>query len=110
MMNSLLQLAACGQSYWLDNLTRGMITSGALHRRVTEEGLHGVTSNPNTFHKAVAKSRDYYTQIHQLINEKRSLSAVYERLVVTDIQAACDILRPVYDASDGVDGFVSLEV
>jgi transaldolase len=109
-MNPLLHLAACGQSYWLDNLTRGMVTSGALHRRVTEEGLRGVTSNPNTVHKAVAKSRDYDTQIHRLINERRSLPDVYERLVVMDIQAVCDILRPVYDASDGVDGFVSLEV
>jgi transaldolase len=110
MMNSLLRLAACGQSYWLDNLTRGMIKSGALQKRVTEEGLRGVTSNPTTFHKAIAKSKDYDTQIHQLITEKRSSSDVYERLVVTDIQAACDILRPVYDASCGVDGYVSLEV
>ena len=109
-MNPLLRLATCGQSYWLDNLTRGMIKSGALQKRVTEEGLRGITSNPSTFHKAIARSKDYDPQIHQLIKEKRSLSDIYERLVVTDIQDACDILRPVYDASDGVDGFVSLEV
>lgn len=109
-MNPLLQLATCGQSYWLDNLTRGMSKSGALQKRVTEEGLRGITSNPNTFHKAIAKSKDYDMQIRQLSSEKRLLSDIYERLVVTDIQAACDILRPVYDASDGVDGFVSLEV
>jgi transaldolase len=109
-MNPLLRLAACGQSYWLDNLTRGMIKSGALQKRVAQEGLRGITSNPNTFHKAIAKGSDYDTQIQQLVNAQRSPADIYERLVVTDIQDACDILRPVYDASDGVDGFVSLEV
>ncbi|HKA54258.1 MAG TPA: transaldolase [Candidatus Binatia bacterium] len=109
-MNSLLRLAACGQSYWLDNLTRGMIKSGALRKRVAEEGLHGITSNPTTFHKAITQSRDYDAQLQQLLAEKRPLADIYERLVVSDIQDACDILRPVYDASDGVDGFVSLEV
>ncbi|HEV8716068.1 MAG TPA: transaldolase [Candidatus Binatia bacterium] len=109
-MNPLLRLTACGQSYWLDNLTRGMIKTGALRKRVAEEGLRGITSNPSTFHKAIAKSSDYDAQIHQLLTEKRPLPDVYERLVVSDIQDACDILRPVYDASDGVDGFMSLEV
>ena len=109
-MNSLLRLAACGQSYWLDNLTRGMIKSGALRKRVAEEGLRGITSNPTTFHKAITKSSDYDAQLRQLLAEKRPLSDIYERLVVSDIQDACDILRPVYDASGGVDGFVSLEV
>lgn len=109
-MNSLLRLAACGQSYWLDNLTRRMIKDGTLQKRVAEHGLRGITSNPNTFHKAMAKGSDYDAQMQQLVHEQRSLSDIYERLVVTDIQDACDILRPVYDASDGVDGFVSLEV
>jgi transaldolase len=109
-MDVLLRLAECGQSYWLDNLTRRMIKDGTLRQRVTEQGLRGITSNPNTFHKAIAKSSDYDAQTRQIVNEKRPLSDLYERLVVTDIQDACDILRPVYDASDGVDGFVSLEV
>ncbi|MGH8010795.1 MAG: transaldolase family protein, partial [Candidatus Binatia bacterium] len=74
MMNPLLRLAACGQSYWLDNLTRGMIKSGALHKRVAEEGLRGITSNPNTFHKAIAKGSDYDAQIKQLASEQRPLS------------------------------------
>jgi transaldolase len=71
---------------------------------------HGITSNPNTFHKAMARSPHYDTQIRQLSKEKRSLSDIYECLVVTDVQDACDVLRPVYDASAGADGFVSLEV
>ena len=109
-MNPLLQLMTCGQSYWLDNLTRDMLTDGELHRRVIEQGLRGVTSNPATFHKAIVGSAAYDTKIKQLVGEGRETTAIYEYLVVTDVQDACDILRPVYDASTGVDGFVSLEV
>lgn len=109
-MNPLLQLLTCGQSYWLDNLTRDMLTSGELHKRVTEQGLRGVTSNPATFHKAIVGSREYEAQIRQLVAEGQEAAVLYERLAVTDVQHACDVLRPVYDASDGIDGFVSLEV
>jgi transaldolase/glucose-6-phosphate isomerase len=109
-MEPLLELIKYGQSYWLDNLTRAMITNGALQRRVEEQGLRGVTSNPAIFNKAISGSRDYDAQITQLVREQRSIQDIYEQLVVTDVQHACDILRPVYDASDGVDGFVSLEV
>lgn len=109
-MNPLLQLITYGQSYWLDNLTRGMLTSGALQQRVTEQGLRGVTSNPAIFHKAIAGSRDYDAQMRQLVTNGCDLSDIYEQLVVTDVQHACDILRPVYETSAGVDGFVSLEV
>jgi transaldolase len=109
-MNPLLRLIECGQSYWLDNLTRGMIKSGDLKRRVKEEGLRGVTSNPAIFHKAIAGSEDYDPQIKDLVAAGKDGAAIYERLVVTDIRDACDALRPVYDASEGMDGFVSLEV
>jgi transaldolase/glucose-6-phosphate isomerase len=109
-MNPLLELLKCGQSYWLDNLTRGKLASGELHRRVTEQGLRGVTSNPAIFHKAIAGSRDYDAQIAQLVRQGCAIHEIYERLVVSDIQQACDVLRPVYDATDGADGFVSLEV
>jgi transaldolase len=87
-----------------------MIKDGTLQRRVTEQGLRGVTSNPTIFHKAIAKSNDYDVQIKHLVAEQRSCSYIYEQLVITDVQDACAILRPVYDASEGVDGFVSLEV
>jgi transaldolase len=109
-MNPLLRLIECGQSYWLDNLTRGMIKSGDLKRRVREEGLRGVTSNPAIFHKAIAGSEDYDPQIKDLVAAGKDVAAIYERLVVTDIRDACDALRPVYNVSKGVDGFVSLEV
>ncbi len=109
-MNPLLQLITCGQSYWLDNLTRDMLTNGELHQRVTEQGLRGITSNPATFHKAIVGSREYDTQIRRLVDEGNEVTEIYEQLVVTDVKNACDILRPVYDDSAGVDGFVSLEV
>jgi len=110
MTNPLLQLMQYGQSYWLDDLTRGMITSGELQQRVTEQGLRGITSNPSTFHKAISDSQDYDTQIERLVNEGDDAAQIYEHLAVTDIQAACDILQPVHTDSDGTDGFVSLEV
>jgi transaldolase len=109
-MNSLLQLMTCGQSYWLDNLTRDMLTDGELHTRVTEQGLRGVTSNPATFQKAIVGSSAYDAQIKQLAGKGKETTAIYEALVVKDVQDACDVLRPVYDASAGDDGFVSLEV
>jgi len=106
MMNPLRQLSQCGQAYWIDNLTRGMIKSGELKTRVAEYGLRGVTSNPAIFHKAIAGSNDYDAQIQQLVNEGLAIHEIYEQLTVTDIQAACDILRSVYEATDGMDGYV----
>jgi transaldolase len=68
-MNPLLQLISCGQSYWLDNLTCDMITSGELHQRVTEQGRRGITSNPATFHQAIVGSSAYDAQLRQLVDE-----------------------------------------
>jgi len=110
MTNPLLQLMQYGQSYWLDDLTRGMITSGELQQRVTEQGLRGITSNPSTFHKAISDSQDYDTQIERLVHDGDDAAQIYEHLAVADIQESCDILQPVYTDSDGTDGFVSLEV
>ena len=104
------RLTQYGQSYWLDNLTRRMIADGSLARRVNEEGLGGVTSNPAIFHKAIARSSDYDEQIRQGALAGLSARELYEDLTTTDVRAACDILRPVYDRSQGGDGFVSLEV
>jgi len=109
-MEILMDLLEHGQSYWLDNLTRGMIRDGTLERRVTVEGLRGMTSNPAIFHKAIMSGTDYDDQIQTLADDGASVEWIYETLVVTDIQEACDALRPVYDSSHAVDGYVSLEV
>ena len=96
-MNPLHQLIACGQSYWLDNLTRAMITSGELAARVCDHGLRGITSNPSTFQNAIAQGSGYDVSIAELIEEGLEVHDIYERLVVDDVRNACDILRPVYD-------------
>jgi transaldolase len=94
----------------MDNLTRHMILSGELKNRVEEQGLRGVTTNPAIVHKAVTGSDDYELEIVELVKKGCNRDEIYKQLVITDVQYACDILRPVYDASEGVDGFVSLEV
>ncbi|MEJ2614638.1 MAG: transaldolase [Ignavibacteriaceae bacterium] len=109
-MNALLELINYGQSYWLDNLTRKMIKSGELKKRVTKEGLRGNTSNPAIFNKAISSGNDYDQQIKKLVNEKKTISEIYDALTIKDVQDACDILRPVYDKSKGLDGYISLEV
>lgn len=112
-MNALLKLVEHGQSYWIDNLTRRMITSGELECRVRREGLRGVTSNPQIFQKAITGTKDYDEQIENLVGGGRpcpDVREIYEALVTTDIRNACDILRPVYDDTSGLDGYVSLEV
>ena len=109
-MGKLIELINYGQSYWLDNLTRAKIKKGELKKRVTKQGLRGITSNPSIFNKAISKGNDYDDQIKKLVKEKKSVREIYEELTVKDVQDACDFLRSVYDESDGTDGFVSLEV
>jgi transaldolase/glucose-6-phosphate isomerase len=109
-MSVLNELINYGQSYWLDNLTRGKIKKGEIKKRVSQQGLRGITSNPSIFNKAISKGTDYDTQIKQLVKENKNVQEIYEELTVKDVQDACDILRTVYDESDGTDGFVSLEV
>jgi transaldolase len=98
-----------GQSPWLDNLKRGWIVSGELEQWV-ERGVRGITSNPTIFQKAIEGNADYDSQLMQLAKAGESVSDSYWDLVTKDIDDALQILRPVYDSSDGVDGFVSLEV
>ena len=109
-MNRLVELLQYGQSYWLDNLTRGKIDSGELKKRVTEQGLRGITSNPSIFYKAFTEGDEYDQAIRELVGKGKSVPEIYEILTVRDVQDACDILRLVYDESGGTDGFVSLEV
>ncbi|MBT8461030.1 MAG: bifunctional transaldolase/phosoglucose isomerase, partial [Gemmatimonadetes bacterium] len=109
-MEIFFDLLQHGQSYWLDSLSREMIRGGDLEMRVRTEGLRGVTSNPAIFHKAISSGSEYDDQIQSLATVGASVDDIYEALVVTDIQEACDVLRPVYDESAGLDGYVSLEV
>ena len=111
-MNPLLALNELGQFVWLDHISRSLITGGGLQRLIGEDGLGGVTSNPTIFDKAIAGSADSDVAMHRALDADRNLSnrALAERLIVEDIQLAADVLRPVYDHSDGANGFVSLEV
>lgn len=107
-MKPLLELARFGQSYWIDDLTRNMIDGGELHERVTQEGLTGVTLNPAIFRAAIHSSDAYDRRIEELAGQPAN--SIYEALIVADVRDACDVLRPVYDRTEGRDGFVSLEV
>src|SRR5499427_5367408 len=109
-MNRTVELLGHGQSCWMDDLTRRMIHSGDLARRVTDDGLRGITSNPAIFENAVVQGADYDEDIARAAAAGRSPIDIYEELITTDVRNACDILRSVYDKTGGVDGFVSLEV
>ena len=108
--NPLVALGQAGQSPWLDYIHRGMIASGELALRIAEDGIRGVTSNPTIFEKAVSSGGDYDAQIRALARGGTKLREAYKAIVTEDIRAAADVLRPVYDASRGDDGYVSLEV
>ena len=108
-MSPLVQLRECGQSFWLDNLTRAMLRNGALRRRIDEEGLTGITANPSTFAIALA-SGDYDEDVRRLAREGHGTDEIYTHLLVGDVQEACDLLSGVYRATARVDGYVSLEV
>ena len=108
--NSLLRLQTFGQSIWLDFIRRGMLASGELQQMIEQDGLRGVTSNPSIFDKAIAGSHDYDEAIEALSHKGEKPEELYEELAVEDVQHAADLFRPLYDRSDGRDGFVSLEV
>jgi transaldolase len=101
-------LTARGQSIWLDDLSRDMLNDGSLERYIRDFSVRGLTSNPATFGKAIDDSRAYDAQLRQLI--PAAPAEVYEAITTRDVQGACDLLRPVYDSSQGTDGFASLEV
>ncbi len=109
-MNPLLEAKRLGQSIWLDNLSRALLYEGGLRRLIEDDGLSGVTSNPSIFHKAVAAGAHYRDDRARLKASGLDAEQRYESLVIPDIQAACDLLRPIFDASRGDDGYVSLEV
>ncbi len=109
--NPLKALEQLGQSIWLDYIRRSLITSGELKQLIEEDGLRGVTSNPSIFEKAIAGSTDYSDALAELYAEKGlDPNTIYERLAIPDIQAAADVLQPVYERTRRRDGYVSLEV
>ncbi|MEW6718994.1 MAG: transaldolase [Thermodesulfobacteriota bacterium] len=108
--NPLVALGEAGQSPWLDYIHRGMISSGELARTIAEDGIRGVTSNPTIFEKAVSSGAEYEAQIRELAAAGASVPEAYLRIVTDDIRSAADVIRPVYDATGGNDGYVSLEV
>jgi transaldolase len=108
-MTKLHELAELGQAIWLDYISRSLMASGELQELV-DQGLRGVTSNPSIFEKAIAGSGDYDEDLNRLVRDGRSVAEIYEDLAMADIRSAADILRPVYEKSEGADGFVSFEV
>ncbi len=110
-MNALRALHDYGQSVWLDYIRRDLLTSRELKRLIEEDGVRGVTSNPAIFEKAITGSPEYAEALKAFQQQKDlDATAIYERLAIQDIQAAADVLKPVYDQTNRRDGFVSLEV
>ena len=99
-----------GQSIWMDNLSRNIIESGELKAMIAETGIVGITSNPAIFEKAIAGNQIYDQDIANGIKAGKSVDKIYEDLVFADIQNACDVFLPVYEKSNGLDGYVSIEV
>src|SRR3954469_23227144 len=106
----LARLTEVGTSIWLDQIRRTLITDGELQRLIDEDSLRGVTSNPSIFEKAILGSPDYDEQLEELARGGCTTDEVYDAISVLDVQLACDVMRPVWEATDHVDGYVSLEV
>jgi len=110
MSNPLVEIMKLGQSIWYDNIRRALLISGDLQKKIDEDDLRGVTSNPTIFEKAITGSTDYDDQLRSLVSSGLSVKDIYEALVIDDIARAADILKPVYHKTDGIDGYISLEV
>lgn len=111
MENKMLdKIYKLGQSVWLDNLSRQILNNGELKQLITDKKVRGLTSNPAIFQKAISGSDAYDEAIEQLANDGLERTKIYEKIAIEDIQRAADLFRPVYDASNGEDGCVSLEV
>ena len=109
-MNATQTLHDLGQSLWLDNITRNLLSTGALRRYISELSVTGLTSNPTIFDQAIKNSRDYDAAIQKLRREGRSGEDLFFELALEDITAAADMFRSIHDRTSGVDGWVSLEV
>ncbi len=108
--NPVKRLPDFGQSPWLDFIERKLLATGELERMIEQRGLRGMTSNPAIFDKALAESDDYTADIRRLAGQGRTREQVYEALVLDDVGAAADRFAPVYRQTEGLDGYVSIEV
>ncbi|MCK5033330.1 MAG: transaldolase, partial [Calditrichia bacterium] len=110
--NPLIKIPELGQSIWYDNISRNIIDSGELRRMIIDDGIRGVTSNPTIFQNAISSGSEYDDLIKDMLNENNNLSIddLYEKLIVNDIKDGADVLRSVYDETNGLDGYISVEV
>src|ERR1700722_109795 len=109
-MNPTKTLNNLGQSLWLDNITRDLLNSGTLQRYINEWSVTGLTSNPTIFDLAISKSADYDGDIAKLASRTKTAEDTFFELALADLTRAADLLHPVFTRTDGVDGWVSLEV
>ena len=109
-VNPLVQLGAVGQSPWLDHITRDLLQTGELQRLIAEDGVRGMTTNPTIFERAMAGSGRYDADIRTLADSDLKPAEIFEAVAVADVRVACDLFRPLYDQSNGGDGFVCIEV
>ena len=108
--NRLKEIEAEGQSVWIDNLNRDLITEGTLKALIEEDGISGVTSNPTIFEKGMGHSDSYDEAFSELLTETQDPQELFERLAYRDVRDAADVLLPVYERTEGQDGFVSFEL
>src|SRR5271165_4824224 len=109
-MKATQQLHDLGQSIWLDNITRDLLTSGTLKRYIDELSVTGLTSNPTIFDHAIKNSTSYDASIREKLKESKSGESLFFELAIEDLTQAADLFRPIHDRTNGVDGWVSLEV
>ena len=107
-MNTTQKLAQLGQSIWYDNIQRGLLDDGTLAGMIAREEIRGVTSNPTIFMNAITKTADYDTELLPLLAAGHSATDAFWQLAIADIRAAADLFRPLYEATHGGDGYVSL--
>src|ERR1044072_1092118 len=104
------ELTEHGQSVWFDTLSRDLVRTGELKRMMDDDAVTGVTSNPTIFQKALSHGDAYDDDLKKLLENTEDPFEIFLSLALQDIREACDVLKPAYDASDGVDGYVSMEV
>ncbi len=110
MSNPLLEIRNFGQSIWYDNLNRALIETNELQRLIDEDAVTGGTSNPSIFEKALTSTDFYKADLARLREQRADVATAIDDLTIRDIQLSCDVLRPIYDRTEGADGHASLEV